>query len=254
MNSIFKNKTQFIGIILLALFFNTSVSKAQSKTFQVKNFDKVIVSPHIEVVFKTGDKEEVIIESITEPMQKLNVEVKNKTLQLYLDGAQIATKKDKINSTEYKTVPLYKGTVVKATIIYKKVKTFSLRGEERFVFNSPIISNKLTLRIYGESQVYMNDVTLKDLRVAIYGESFLKIESGSIESQRITAYGESTVNTLEANNKSTKITAYGDGSFQFNVSENLKVVSYGEPTVTYKGSATLENGLSFGEAEIVKLN
>jgi len=254
MKSFLKGKTVLIIILFVAFFFNTNVIISQSKTFDVNPFDKVIISPHIEVVFKSGDKEAVIIESMTESIEKINVEVKGTTLQVYLDDAKTVTKSKKDDyNTNYKN-SIYSGTVVNATVIYKKVKTFSLRGEERFDFESPIDSKKLTLNIYGESQVYMDEVTLQDLKVVIYGESYLKIKKGNIVNQKITSYGESKVNTLEADNKSTKVTAYGDGSFQFNVSENLKIVSYGEPTVTYKGEASLENGLSIGEVEIVKIN
>lgn len=241
-----------LAILSMSFFLCFSSLMAQSQTFDVDGFNKVIVSPHIEIIFKKGDKESVIVESITEAIEKLNVEVKNKTLQLYLDGAQMTTKSEK--ETGDRSVPIYTGTVVKATVIYKDVETFSLRGEERFLFESPIDAQKITLNIYGESEVYFNETTLRELKVSIYGESFLKIGKGEIDYQQIRAYGESSVNLLDVSNKKTKITAYGDGSFQFNVSDELKVTSYGEPTVTYKGDAQVKHGLSFGESSIVKMN
>lgn len=251
MNLLYKMSIKVLAITLL--LFSTTVF-SQNRNIAVNSFNKVIVSPHIEVTFKTGEKEEVIIEHISEPLEKFHVEVKKHTLQLYLDGAEYTTKKDIEKSSKNRTVPLYKGTVVKVIVVYKKAVSFSLRGEERIVFDSPVNSDRMTLNIYGESQVYMNDVELKDLKITIYGESFFKIEKGTVENQKITAYGESNVNTLDAQSKSTKITAYGDGSFQFNVSDRLKIVSYGEPTVTYKGNARLDSGISIGEVEIVKLN
>lgn len=252
MKSIFKSSTQIISIFTIAFVLSGNLAIAQSKTFAVKTFDKVIISPHIEVVFKTGDKEEVVIEMLSESIVEMNVEVKNKTLQVYLDDAKTITEKDKEKSTKNRTYDAYNGTVARATIYYKKVKSFSLRGEERMTFEDAIISDKITFTIYGESQVTMKDVTLKDLKVTIYGESYLNIEKGSITNQRIIGYGGSTVDFSQVNNKDTKITAYGDGSYQCNVSDRLKITSYGEPTITYKGSAKVESGLSFGKVEIVK--
>lgn len=254
MKTLSKFRIQLVITLIATFFLQTSFVHAQSKTYDVKKFDKVIISPHIEVIFKAGDEEKVIIEMLSEPLEEINVEVKGKTLQVYLDDAKTITKDDKEKSTKHKTVPAYKGTVAKAIVYYKKVKTFSLRGEERFDFENAMISDKITFNIYGESQVYINDVTLKELRVTIYGESYLKIQKGSIENQRIIGYGESTVDLLQVNNHSTKITAYGDGSYQCNVSDKLKIVSFGEPTITYKGSAELENGLSIGEVDIVKMD
>ncbi|OMP30914.1 head GIN domain-containing protein [Mangrovimonas sp. DI 80] len=240
----------FLCIIVLSA---VQLGFGQANTFEVSSFDKVIVSPHIEVIFRSGEKESVVVEMLGEPIEKLNVEVKNKTLQLYLDGAQFVTTHDKNTVTGYGSVPLYDGTIVKAVVTYKDADKFSLRGEERFLFEDIVQMSKLTMNIYGESQVYMNEVILKDLKVTIYGESFLRIDKGSIENQKFTAYGEATVNTIDVNNNSTKITAYGDGTFQCNVSGRLKVVAYGEPVITYKGDPVLDSGLKIGEVSLVKV-
>ncbi len=241
------------ALISFLLFSNQST--AQSEVINVETFDEVVVSPHIEVIFKKGDKESVSIESITVPMTKLNVDVKNNTLNIYLDGAKIVTdtKKENVNGYKKKT-SIYKGTIVRAIITYKEIKSLDLRGEERFVFESYINSNKLRLKIYGESQVYFDEVDIKSLLVSIYGESYLEIKQGKIEKQKFTAYGESKVNTMNVESKETKLTAYGDGTFQFNVSEKLKITSYGEATINYSGSPTLNKGIVIGETKITNVN
>lgn len=152
MKSILLRSSSLLPILLISFFLSFSSLIAKSKTFDVDGFNKIIVSPHIEVTFKKGDNESVIIESISEPIGKFKAEVKNKTLQLYLDGAKVTTKSEK--EANDRKVPLYTGTVVKAIVIYKEVETFSLRGEERFLFESPIDAQKITLNIYGESEVF----------------------------------------------------------------------------------------------------
>ena len=258
MNFRFKGIARKTGVaifpILCFLFFST-ISTAQSKVFDVDSFDKITVSPHIEVIFKEGAKESVSVESITVPMEKLNVVVKNNELKVYLEGAKITTdkKKDKNKGNEQKT-SIYKGTIVRAVITYKNINSLDLRGEERLEFKSTIKADKLRLNIYGESQVYMNEVAIKNLQVSIYGESYLEITKGTIDNQKFTAYGESTINTASVVTKETKLTAYGDGTFQFNVSEKLKIASYGEATIIYSGTAALNKGLIIGETKITKVS
>ena len=110
---------------LLLLFFIASGSYsalAQVKTYQVNSFNKIVVSPHIQVDFKEGDSEKVIIHDITEPLEKLNVEVSGKTLHIYLEGAKTITKNKTEKNGNYKMKhPIYRGTVVRATIIYKNL-------------------------------------------------------------------------------------------------------------------------------------
>lgn len=249
------NKAGFAIFTIISLFLFSNQSSAQSKVIDVETFDKIVVSPHIEVIFKKGDKESVSVESITVPIEKLNVEVKKNTLNLFLEGAKIVTdtKKEYINGYKTKT-SIYKGTVARVIITYKNINSLDLRGEERFEFESYINSKKLRLAIFGESQVYFNEVAINSLLVSIYGESYLEIKQGKIENQKFTAYGESKVNTMNVESKETKLTAYGDGTFQFNVSEKLKITSYGEATINYSGNPTLNKGIVIGETKITNVS
>lgn len=253
---IFKSKIPFLKTISVAftlLFAITSVS-AQSEIV-VDPFEKVIVSPHIEVTFVEGAKEMVEVHSNAQPLSKLNIEVVGKTLRMYLDGAKTYTESKDIEGDNYDyKVPIYNGTVVKATITYKNLKELSLRGEEKFICKSKIDQNDFTLKIFGESQVYFNEVQLGDLSTTIYGESFLELKEGSIDSQKITAYGETKVNTLNVHCNKAKITAYGEGSYRLSVKDRLKVTAFGEATIAYEGSPEVKKGLVIGEATIQKMN
>ncbi|MFS4492425.1 head GIN domain-containing protein [Maribacter sp. 2308TA10-17] len=238
-----------IGIVLLL----PNVSHAQ-KTTNVKSFEKVIVSPHIEVVLVEGDEESVRIDNAKVSEEKINIEVEGKTLRLYLDGAKTVTKSERVegSSGNWKK-SIYNGTMATATITYKRLKMLSIRGEEIVKCESPFEQKELKLAIYGESKVYFNSVTTEELTVAIYGESYLEIQGGDVGRQVYRAYGESEVNTMDMNNTSTKITAYGESNFRVNVSERLKVTCYGETKINYKGNADVDKGIVIGEARIRKI-
>lgn len=242
-------------ILLSILFFlNIENTKAQSQTIAVDEFDKVIVSPHIQVTFKQGKEEAVIIQNTTVAMEKVNIEVAGKTLRIYLDDAKMVTKSKKVQRDNWtEKQPIYKGTIVTATVIYKSLNELSLRGEENFICESPLEAEKFRLKIYGASQVYLNEVQLGELRTTIYGSSYLEIKAGTIGKQKFTAYGESKVNTLEVANQATKVTVYGEGSFRFNVSEKLKVTAYGEAIVAYHGNPSINKGIIIGRTTIEKI-
>jgi len=227
---------------------------AQSKTISVAHFDKIIVSPHIQVSFVKGDIESVIIETTTVPNEKINVEVVGKTLRLYLDGAKMVTKSEKVDGDKWKGKrSIYEGTIVTAIVTYKSLEELSLRGEETFVCESQLEGEKFRLKIYGESQVYLNNVVLGTLQTTIYGESYLELKEGTIERQKIIAYGETKINTLGVSSTSVKITAYGEGSYRVKVSDKLKVTAYGEATIAYEGDPEVDKGITIGEVTIRKI-
>lgn len=243
-------------ILMLCLFILSSINmKSQSKEHSVEHFDKVVVSPHIQVTFIQGNEESVTVESIKVSNDKLNIEVSGKTLEIYLEGAKTTTKSEKVESENgTKKESIYKGTIVIATVRYKNIDDLSLRGDEDFEFKSAFKQEKLAIKLYGEATVHLKEVELSSLSTVIYGESYLEIKKGSIGKQKITAYGEAKINNLNVESESTKITVYGEGHIQVNATDEIKVTAYGEANVSYRGGASLKKGLVIGEANIKKID
>ncbi len=241
--------------LIIFLYFTFTIT-AQETTYTIpSNFNKIIISPHIEVTFKKGDKASIRIDEIFVPTEKLQYELKKGTLQVFLEGAKTITTNTtkKHNGWKQKT-PIYKNKIAKVTITYNhNVNTFSVRGEEKIEFTSPIKQNDFTLRIYGKSEVNITNIELNNLKVAIYGDSDLNIENGTIANQRITAYGSSTVNCKTVKSKNTKLTAYGDGTYQLNITNQFKVTAYGEANIIYTGNASVKKGLIIGDSNITKI-
>lgn len=245
-------KNIIIGLITV---LSIGSLNAQSKTIPVAHFEKITISPHIEVTFMEGSKEQVTIESISVPEEKLTVEVSGRTLNIYLEGAKMVTKSEKIKGDDYKKKQsIYTGTIVKATVTYKTLESLSLRGEENFVCESLLDMDHFELDIYGESNVILNEVKLNSNNITMYGESYLEIKAGTINKQKITLYGESEVNSVETTTIEAKVVAYGEAEVQLNVSDNLKVTAYGEATIKYKGNPTISKGIVIGETKIRKIN
>lgn len=240
-------------IFFLALLFIYN-SNAQNIIQLEPSFDKIIVSPHIEAVLKKGDKPSIKIEDINVSKEKFKYELKNGTLQVYLEGAKTYTKNKKIVIRNHeRKVPLYKNRVVRIIITYVDIKTFSFRGKEKITFKSSLKQEQCKLRIYGKSEVTIPNINVNNLNVSIYGDSFLSLEKGTVQKQKITAYGESKVMAADIVSKETKLTAYGSGTFQVNASERIKVSSYGEATILYKGDGKLKKGIVIGASKIKRV-
>ncbi len=245
-------KLKFSLTILIVFVFEATFAQ---NTTAVNHFDKIIISPHVQVTFIEGNEESVTIEKSTVSNEKINIEVNNGTLRIYLDGAKEVEKNETVYENGYREKrPIYKGTVVTATVTYKTLDDLSVRGEETQVCKSLLKGDKFRLKIYGESQVYLNEVSLGELQTTIYGESFLEIKSGTVKNQKYTVYGESKVNSLGINNSTTKITAYGEANFRVNVSDEIKITAFGEAKLEYKGNPTINKGLHIGEMQINKID
>lgn len=248
-------KTYKKCILFALLILGTNSLIAQQKSFDVNSFDEVVISPHIEVVFEKAATPSVTIDNIDVSMDKLHVEVKGKTLHIYLDDAKVYTKSEKVKYDDYKGKhAIYDGTIVSAKVYYTDLEELSLRGEENHKIISPIKGEKLKIKVYGEADVYVDEIEVQEFFVTMYGESYLEVKKGNAERQRIVSYGEGEINTFGVQNNSAKVTAYGEGRLKLKVSDELKVTAYGEATVHYKGSPMVNRGIVLGEATIHQIN
>lgn len=248
-----KSYTLVVLIAIMVMGLQNSI--AQQKTFTPGSFDEVIISPHIEVIFEKADQESVVIEDIDVSMDKLNIEVKGKTLHIYLDDAKVYTKSEKVKYDDYKGKhAIYDGTIVSAKVYYTNLEEISLRGEETHKVDSVLDGEELTLKIYGESDVYLSEIEVEEFFATIYGEAYLEVKSGTATRQKITSYGEGEINTFGVQNTRAKVVAYGEGRVKLNVTDELKVTAYGEAKIHYKGSPMLNKGLVLGEATIHQIN
>jgi putative autotransporter adhesin-like protein len=240
--------------ILLPVLFSLISAAISAQTKTTSPFRKIIVSPYIQVTLVQGDKESVTVNELHVDSSKLHIEVNDKTLRIYLEGAKDLPKNEKDYSNGYKeTHPLYHKTSVVATITYRRLETLSFRGEEDQLCKSPINGDMLMLKIYGETNVTFNEVNVKQLTATLYGEGSLEVKAGEIRDQKYISYGESKVNTLAVNGSTGRVTAYGRADFKLNIDDWIKITSFGEAQVHYKGDATIEKWLHFGDVVVNKI-
>src|SRR6478736_6708452 len=239
----------------LPVLFLLIAGAAAAQTKMTSSFNKIIVSPYIQVTLVQGDQESVTVNDIHVDTGKLHIEVNDKTLRIYLEGAKDFPKNEKDYSNGYKeTHPLYRNTSVVATITYKTLEALSLRGEEDQLCKSPINGDKFTLKVYGESNISFNEMNLQQFSATLYGESTLEIKAGSIKDQKYTCYGEGRINSLAIEGSTSHITAYGTADFKLNVSDRIKITAYGDAELHYKGNPEINKGLHFGDMVIDKMD
>lgn len=226
-------KATALGALLL---IGTANSFAQKS---VRHFDKVTVNPNIEVVFKQGAQESVEIEHANIDRDKILIDVSNDRLKLSIKGWN---DNDKHNP--------YHGTKATLVVTYRNIEELILKGDQEITFEDKLSAEDFKLNIYGDSELFINEVDILSLEGKIYGDNTLKIKSGSIKYMDFTVYGDCEVNTMGMANYQTKIMAFGDAEFDVNVSNYLKVNALGDADITYSGNPKVSKGLSLGDTSI----
>ena len=232
------------------LAFLTGVVDAQSGP--VDHFHKVMVSSFIQATFVQGDVESVTINSAIVDTTKLHVETHGGVLRLYLDGARDIPHTERDASG--RRIDLYPRHAMIVTVTYKKLDALSLRGEEKYLCESPLSSSTFHLRVYGESTVIFTAVHFGKMFSTIYGESTLDIRSGVVSKQYYTCYGEGKINSTAIAGRAAKVTAFGEAEFRVNVSDRIKLTAFGEAKLRYMGNPEIVKGIHIGEVNVQRLD
>lgn len=239
--------------LITATLVLLATSTGYSQTINTRSFNKVIISPYIEATFVQGDQERVVINHSDVDPAKLHVETNNGTLRLYLEGAKVIPRDSRDKRRSGGRSP-YPDRAITATIYYKNLDALSLRGDEHFTFTSPLSARHFTLKLYGEPDITFAEVHIDDLHTTIYGEGAVEMQSGAVNKQAYTCYGEGKVNTTAISSTEAKLTAYGEADFSLNVSDRIRITSFGEASLRYKGNAQVIKGIHVGGVDVAKLD
>jgi hypothetical protein len=233
------------------LLFTTTTTHAQ--TTPVDRFQKVIISPYIQATLVQGNTEGVSIDNSIVDTSKLHIEARGNTLRVYLEGAKEIPKNEQDDNGRGNH-HLYPKHAVIVTITYKKLESLSVRGEETTLCQSPLSAKTFSLRVYGDGKVIFTEAHFAKMYATMYGDGALEIRSGDIKRQHYTSFGDGKINTTAIGGRSAKLTSFGESEFRMNVTDRIKITSFGEARLCYLGNPDIVKGLHFGGVDVRRLD
>lgn len=236
-------------IILLVCSAISYAAIAQNSQ-SLSTFNKITISPKIEVELVKGESESITWEVFNVDDAKVHIEVKSNRLVIFLEDARIATryKKEKYGFK----YPMYSEDVlVKAKITYVDLKKIEVRGEERLTILSDLENDKkLVLKAYGTSKIRMEGVNTNKLKTVLIGENELEIKSGAANNQKIKTIGENSIVSNNFDVVRTKANAIGENNLNLSISGLLQLWAIGASDIQINGNPSLHKGLVIGENDI----
>lgn len=246
-------KTISIALLFSALaFIATPLAHAQEITKDLKSFNKIIVSPKINLILEQGDQENIRLIYNNVDAGKINIKVQGNTLRVYLDEAKVTEKT--YRSEDNQRVSIYHDASVTAYVTYKELEHLEIRGNQELTCKSPLTAERFTLKAYGENDINLASLKTAYLRTSLYGDNDLKIKTGKAEYQKYRLFGDNKIDTQDLKSFSAIATIFGESKLKLNSQDNLKVNAFGESQVSYYGNANVNKGLIFGKAQITQLH
>jgi hypothetical protein len=243
---------KMIKITLASLLFAVAtISYGQEEiTKDLRSFNRVIASPKINVILEEGDHESIRMVYSNVSADKINIEVKGKTLRLYLDDAKVT---DKLEREHWGKNSVYRNATVTAYVTYRQLKHLEIRGAQELTCKSELKAKKFKLKAYGENEITLAGIKTEYLKTSFYGQNDLKIKGGTAEYQKYRLFGENKIDTQALKSFSTITNIYGESKIKLTTQDELRVNSFGESRVSYNGDAQVSKGLIFGRTHIDKI-
>lgn len=240
--------TLAIALLLPGLIF------AQEKfTREVAKFEKIVASPHINLVLTYGAQESVTIEYFNVREDELNVEVKGSTLQLYLDESRIIPKSEKDVNYDYR-YDVYKNAEITAYVTFRHLSSLEVRGDQEVIVKSPVDAVQFKLKAYGANRIDMASMDAEVLKVVSYGENEITIRAGKVSEQKYALYGTSHVDVSNMQSSYSKAKVYGESELMLHASDDLDISAFGEPTITFYGNPDVHKNIIIGEARLFRVD
>jgi hypothetical protein len=240
--------------LLLAALFALTVqfTEAQEISRELKSFNKIVISPKINLILEQGDQENIRLTYSNVDPSKINIKVQGNTLRVFLDDAKVAEKTYRTSGNEKRSI--YHDASVTAYVTYTELEHLEIRGNQELTCNGPLKAERFTLKAYGENDINLASLKTEYLRTSLYGDNDLKIKTGKAEYQKYRLFGDNKIDTQDVKSFSATTTIFGESKIKLNTQDNLKVNAFGESQVSYNGNASVNKGLIFGKAQITKLN
>ncbi|MEK6780395.1 MAG: head GIN domain-containing protein [Bacteroidota bacterium] len=239
------------SLLLCMTIALSGFAQAQELQKKLDVFDKIIVSPKINLVLQKGDQESIRIKYSNVSSDKINIEVSNNRLRIYLDDARIVDKHKRMHDENYSSnVSIYHDAVVTAYVTYRELKVLDVRGEEEVTCDGAINSEKFKLKAYGEAEINLVSLHTKKFKAVLYGENKLTIKEGQTGHQRYRLYGENKIDTRALTSETISSTIYGEGRLSVNASDEVRINAFGEPKVNVSGTSHISRGIIIGKADI----
>ncbi|MEL7006068.1 MAG: DUF2807 domain-containing protein [Bacteroidota bacterium] len=252
------NKKNF-AMAFLGLFLAISggAIQAQTDVQKLKSFNKIIVSPRVQLELVKGDQESIELEYRNINPAKVNVEVSGKTLKIYLDDAKYIVKNDKSKKYHRRNgwwdQRMYDENVqVRAYVTYNTLKRLQVRGEEDIEITSPLEADRFKLKLYGESVVRISSLKTNKFKAVLIGENRLEVKEGNAKKQKYKSIGENWVRADGLESEFAIASFIGEGRAKIKANDHLRVSSIGESEVVFSGNPRVRKGIVLGYVDIRK--
>lgn len=204
-------------------------------TYQMGYFDGVQVDVNAFVEISQGSETSVEILGQENILDILDVRIVNNVLVISFD----------VNVWKYEKLQI--------DIEVPDLNLASSMGSADIFMITPLVTENLTIDIFGSGTTVIPELTASKLTSRIHGSGNVEV-GGSVESEQVSINGSGSFYAFELFSSEAKVNIFGSGNGSIFVSNSLDASIHGSGSVFFKGNPQVSKTAVFGSGKVVKVN
>ncbi len=223
-------KSVNLVILLLMGIAISATAQITKKTLELPEFKSIYVNSNYTIYLKQTNKQEVLVEALTEIYELTTISVENGVLMINVDRKPESPNKSvwsKIDDIKIKPT-------MKLMVSVKNINELQVNGGGKIISENSIASDYLSLAVAGSGSIEL-DIKGNNLKTEIGGSGNIVLK-GYATTNDIQLSGSGNLDAFGCELESAKIKVSGSGSAELTVTASLDAILMGSGNVKHKGN------------------
>ncbi len=235
-----------ITLSITAILILSVVSFAQitKKTLELPEFKSIYNNSNYTVYLKQTNKQEVVVEALTEIYELTNIIVENGVLMV-----NVERKPDNPNKSVWSKIDDLKlNPTMKVYVSLKNLNDLQVNGNGKILSENSLAASSITLSVSGNGSM---DLDIKgDIVKAEVSGSGKVILKGYATSIDALLSGSGDINAFNCPLETAKVKVSGSGVCELNVTTTIEAIVLGSGSIKHKGNTKNTTKKVYGSGSI----
>jgi len=231
-----------LSLLLLSVLLSSPLLAQQSFEKQLPAFSRVYVSDKIDVLLEEGEVSTAWLTYKKVKQEDIRLEVKGKTLRVYLAGCRRGCDKSK-----------YSGARILLSLSYQQLEKLVVMGDQHVQHLGEIHQDSFVLKAYGDNDIQLDAVNVCRFKTSLFGDGELYVRRGTANEVVIRTFGDHQVNLEKLHTNSSKVHTFGDNVLNLQVDKELRLSIFGDASIRCGGNPWIYRWIMLGDVDFQSL-
>jgi hypothetical protein len=235
---------KIIVLFGVLLFSVASFAQVTKKTLELAEFKSIYVNSNYTVYLKQTNKQEVVVEALTEIYSLTTITVENGVLMI-----NVERKPDNPNKSVWAKIDDIKlNPTMKVYVSVKNINELQVNGTGKIISENSLSAPALNLSVSGNGSM---DLDLKGdyLKTEVSGSGKITLKGYATSIDAVVS-GSGNIHGFSCTLDNAKVKVSGSGNCELNVANSIEALVLGSGTVKHKGNTKTATKKVYGSGSV----